>query len=107
MGDAALMELEESIIYGLWPKRLRIFEDRIETQDFVLLREETESNEYGSIDSVTVSGEGLLVNLLIKDHRGKPVLLMRGLNGDTAQRAKALIEERMARARGRSPRIPG
>jgi hypothetical protein len=44
---------------------------------------------------------------LIKDHRGKPVLLMRGLNGDTAQRAKALIEERMARAEGRSPRISG
>ena len=106
MGDAALMELEESIIYGLWPRRLRIFEDRIETQDFVLLRETIEAKEYGSIDSVTVSGEWLLVNLLIKDHRGKPVL-MRGLNGDAAQRAKALIEERIARARRRSPRIPG
>lgn len=105
MGDVALMELEESVIYGLWPKRLRIFEDRIETQDFVLLRETTESKEYGCIDSITVSGEGLLVNLLIKDHGGKPILLMRGLNRDTGQRAKALIEERMARAEGQSPRV--
>lgn len=106
MGDAALMELEESVIYGLWPKRLRIFEDRIETQDFVLLRETTEAKKYGCIDNVTVSGEGLLVNLLIKGHRGKPILLMRGLNKDAAQRAKALIEERMARAESRSPRTP-
>ncbi len=105
MGDAALMELEESVIYGLWPKRLRIFENRIETQDFVLLRETTESKKYGCIDSVTVSGEGLLLNLLIKDHRGKPILLMRGLNRDTARRAKVLIEELMARAESRSPRI--
>jgi hypothetical protein len=104
MGDVALMELEESIIYGLWPKRLRIFEDHIETQEFVLLRETTEPKRYGSIGSVMVSGEGLLVNLLIKDQRGKPILLMRGLNRDAARRAKALIEERMARAESRSPR---
>jgi hypothetical protein len=107
MSDAALMELEESVIYGLWPKQLRIFEDRIETQDFVLLRETTESTKYGCIDNVTVSGEGLLDNLLIRDPRGKPILLMRGLNKDAARRAKALIEERMTRAESLSPRIPG
>ena len=105
MSDVLLMELEESLIYGLWPKRLRIFEDRIETQDFVLLREVTQSTEYGWIDHVMVSGEGLFANLVIRSPWRKPIF-MRGLNKDAAERAKALIEERMARDRNRSPRPP-
>jgi hypothetical protein len=101
MSDAPLMELEESLVYGLWPKRLRIFEDHIETQSFVLLRETTESRKYGWVDHVVISGERPFANLLIRSHWGKPIL-MRGLNKDAAERAKALIEERVARAKDRS-----
>jgi hypothetical protein len=96
------MELEESFIYGLWPKRLLIFEDRIETRNFELLRETTESRKYGWIDHVTVSGGRWFANLLIRSHWGRPVL-MRGLDRDTAERAKALIEERVARGEARPP----
>lgn len=103
MSDAPLMELEESLIYGLWPKRLRIFQDRIETQDFVLLRETSESRKYGWVDHVTVSGRRSFANLLIRSHWGKPIL-MRGLSKDDAERAKALIEERAARDKERSLR---
>lgn len=102
MSDAPLMELEESFIYGLWPKRLLIFEDHIETCNFELLRETTESRKYGWIDHVTVAGGKWFANLLIKSHWGRPIL-MRGLNKDVAKRAKALIEERVARDEARPP----
>lgn len=105
MSDAPLMELEESLVYGLWPKRLRIFEDRIETQSFVLLRETTESRKYGWVDHVVISGGRPFANLLIRSHWGKPIL-MRGLNKDAAERAKALIEERVAKDRSLQPRKP-
>ena len=104
MSEPPLMEIEESLIYGLWPKRLRIFEDRIETQDFVLLRETSESREYGWIEHVTVSGAGMFANLLIWGHWDRPIL-MRGLDKDAAERAKTLIEERAARV-GEDPTQP-
>ena len=99
VSEPPLMEIEESLIYGLWPKRLRIFEDRIETQEFVLLRETSESREYGWIDRVMVSGAGMFANLLIRGRWERPIL-MRGLDKDAAERAKVLIEERAARAGG-------
>jgi hypothetical protein len=103
MSEPPLMEIEESLIYGLWPKRLRIFEDRIETQDFVLLRETSESREYGWIEHVTVSSTGMFANLLIWGHCDRPIL-MRGLQKHAAERAKTLIEERVARV-GEDPTL--
>jgi hypothetical protein len=91
------MELEESWMFGLWPKRLLIFEDRIEVRDFELLRERAEPKKYGWIDRVSVSGGSWLVNLLITGPGSKPILV-RGLSKSDAERARALIEERMARA---------
>ena len=98
-----LMKLEEPWIFGMWPRQLLIFEDRIEVRDFELLRETTRSREYGRIDGVLVSGAGWLANLLVTVRGSEPVL-MRGLSKDAAERARTLIEERTARANGRPPR---
>lgn len=111
MGGAPLMELEESWMFGLWPKRLLIFEDRIEVRDFELLRERAELRKYGWIDRVSVSSGSWLANLLITGPGSKPVLV-RGLSKSDAERARALIEERMVRAnvypsRSSSPATPG
>ena len=97
------MELEESWVFGMWPRRLLIFEDRIEVRDFELLREKTQSRRYGWIHGVAVSGTGWFANLLVTVRGSEPVL-MRGLSKDAAERARALIEERTARANGRPPR---
>ena len=100
MGSAPLMELEEAPYFGLWPRRLAIFEDRVEVRDFELLREKTESKEYGWVDRVVVSGKGWSSSLMLAGREGEPVLI-RGVRKDAAERAKALIEERMPRANGR------
>ena len=100
MGGTPLMELEEAPYFGIWPRRLAIFEDRIEVRDFELLREKTESKEYGWVDRVVVSGKGWFSSLLLAGREGEPVLI-RGVRKDAAERAKALIEERMLRANGR------
>ncbi len=102
MGGAPLMELGEAWVFGLWPKRLLIFEDRIEVRDFELLRERVEPRSYGWVDRVVVSGGNRFANLLITSWGRKPVLI-RGVNKNTAERARTLIEERMARAGGRDP----
>jgi hypothetical protein len=93
------MEIEESWVFGMYPTRLLIFEDRIEVRGFELLREKIESKGYGRVDGVTVSGEGWLANLLISEKGGRPILI-RGVNKDAAERAGALIEHRAARAKG-------
>lgn len=96
MVDSPLLELEESWICGmLWPKRLKIFEDRIETHGTELLRETVEMTQYSEIEDIVVGGEGLSTSLLIK-RGGKPILL-RGVEEAAAGHAKSLIEDRMAR----------
>lgn len=96
MVDSPLLELEESWIFGmLWPKRLKIFEDRIETHGSELLRETVETTQYSEIEDIVVGGEGLSTSLLIK-RGGKPILL-RGVEEAAAGHAKSLIEDRMAR----------
>ena len=105
MGAAPLMELEEAPYFGIWPRRLAIFEDRVEVRDFELLRERIESKEYGWVDRVVVSGKGWFSSLLLASREGKPVLI-RGVSKDAAERAKALIEERMPRANGQLMRSP-
>ncbi len=105
MGAAPLMELEEAPYFGIWPRRLAIFEDRVEVRDFELLREKTESKEYGWVDRVVVSGKGWFSSLLLAGREGEPVLI-RGVRKDAAERAKALIEERMPRANGQLMRSP-
>lgn len=97
MTGAPLMELEESYVFGMFPTRLLIFDDRIEVRDFELLRERTESKGYDRVDRVVVSGEGWLANLVISENGGRPILI-RGVNKGEAERAGALIEDRMARA---------
>ena len=97
MAGAPLMELEESYVFGMFPTRLLIFEDRIEVRDFELLRERTESRGYDRVDRVVVSGEGWLVNLLVSE-KGKQPILIRGVNKDDAERAGVLIEERVVRS---------
>ena len=99
MAGAPLMELEESWVFGMYPTRLLIFEDRIEVRGFKLLREKIESKGYERVDRVTVYGEGWLANLVISENDGRPILI-RGVNRDAAERAGVLIEDRAARARG-------
>jgi hypothetical protein len=89
------MELEESYVFGMFPTRLLIFEDRIEWRDFELLRERTESKGYDRVDRVVVSGEGWFANLVIAEKGRRPILI-RGVNRGDAERAGALIEERVA-----------
>jgi hypothetical protein len=90
------MEIEESWVFGMYPTRLLIFEDRIEVRGFELLREKIESRGYDRVDGVTVSGGGWLANLVISEKGGRPILI-RGVNKDAAERAGALIEGRAAR----------
>ena len=99
MVGAPLMELEESWMFGMFPTRLLIFEDRFEVRGFELLRETVESKGYDRVESVVVSGEGWLANLVISENEGRPILI-RGVNKDDAERAGALIRERAARAGG-------
>ncbi len=96
MADTPLLEIEESWVFGmLWPKRLRIFEDRIETHSTELLREAVETTRYEEIKGVVVGGGSWSTSLLIK-RRGRPILL-RGIEEDAAGHAKSLIESRMSR----------
>ena len=100
-----LMELEESLVFGMFPTRLLIFEDRIEVRGFELLREKTESKGYDHVDRVAVSGEGWLANLVISEKGGRPILI-RGVDRGDAERAGALIEERVTRANGGPTQAP-
>jgi len=93
------MELEESWVFGMFPTRLLIFEDRIEVRGFELLREKIESKGYDRVERVVVSGEGWLANLVISENGSRPTLI-RGVDRADAERAGALIEERVARANG-------
>jgi hypothetical protein len=102
VAGAPLMELEESWVFGMYPTRLLIFEDRIEVRGFELLREKIESKGYDRVDGVAVSGEGWLANLVISEKGGRPILI-RGVKRDAAERAGALIE---ARARGAPTQAP-
>ena len=97
------MDLEEAWIFGMWPRRLCIFEDRIEVRDSELLRERTEPKGYDRIDGVAVSSAGWFYDLLVTVRGGEPVL-MRGLSKTDAERAAALIEARATRASGRPSR---
>ena len=66
MDRKPLTELEESWVFGmLWPKRLLIFEDRIELHDQELLRETVETTEYSEVEGVVVGGGVRSTNLLI------------------------------------------
>jgi hypothetical protein len=105
VAGAPLMELEESWVFGMYPTRLLIFEDRIEVRGFELLREKIESKDYDRVDGVTVSGKGWLANLVVSEEGGRPILI-RGVNRDAAERAGALIEDRAARARGAPAQAP-
>ena len=105
MAGTPLVELEESWVFGmLWPKRLLIFEDRIETHGSELLRETIETTRYEEIEAVVAGGGGWSASLLIK-RRGKPILL-RGVEEHATTYAKSLIEERMTRSAGDSPKAP-
>ena len=100
MDGAPLMEWEESWVFGMWPRRLLICEDRIEVRDFELLREKSQSRGYGWIRGVAVSGTDWFANLLVTVQGSEPVL-MRGLSKNSAERAAALIEQRIVRANAR------
>ena len=80
MSEKPLMELEESRIFGLWPRRLLIFEDRVETHGTELLQETVAPLGYGQIDRVMISNGVWFANLLVGNRGGRPIL-MRGLNG--------------------------
>ncbi len=87
----------------LWPRRLLLFEDRVELHSTELLREAVEVVEYGQIRDVAVGGGAAgSTHLLIRTGKGRP-LLMRGVDEQAARRAKTLIEERTARANAPSP----
>jgi hypothetical protein len=105
VGGAPLMDLEEAWILGMWPKRLLIFEDRIETRDFELLREKVESREYARIRKVAVSNAGWLATLVVPI-QGSSTILIRGLSKDDAERTRTLIEERMGWANSSPSQTP-
>ncbi len=92
-----LMELEESLVFGMFPTRLLIFEDRIEVRGFEFLREKIESKGYDRVDRVLVSGEGWLANLVILE-KGRQPILIRGVDKGDAERAGAMVEDRVTRA---------
>ncbi len=102
VSEKPLMELEESLMFGLWPRRLLIFEDRIEAINPGPVQETTESRKYGWVDRVLVADGKWFANLLIKSYWGKPIL-MRGLDKDVAARAGTIIEERISGA-GKRPK---
>jgi hypothetical protein len=107
--EAPLIELEESWAFGmLWPRRLLVFEDRVEVRGAELLRETVEVVEYGRIQDVAVGGGAAgSTHLLIRAGKGKP-LLIRGVDEQLANRAKALIEQRAAHAKNPpQPSYPG
>ena len=83
-------------MFGMFPSRLLIFEDRIEVRGFELLREKIESKGYDRVDGVVVSGEGWLANLVISEKGRRPILI-RGVHKGDAERAGALIEGRVTR----------
>ena len=106
MVGVPLMELEESLVFGMFPTRLLIFEDRIEVRGFELLREKIESKGYDRVDRVVVSGEGWLANLVISE-KGRQPILIRGVDKGDAERAGTMIEERVTRAnRGSTQATP-
>lgn len=107
MREAPLIELEESWAFGmLWPRRLLVYEDRVELHSTELLRETAEVLEYGRIRDVTVGGGAAgSTHLLIQPREGKP-LLVRGVDERAARHAKMLIEEGVARAAGSLPQTP-
>jgi hypothetical protein len=101
MLGAPIMELEESMMFGMFPRRLLIFDDRIEVRGFELLREKVESRGYDTVERVVVSRKGWLADVVISVEGEGPVLI-RGVDKNDAERAGALIEERAALA-GRGP----
>lgn len=95
MVDTPLLELEESWVFGmLWPKRLLIFEDRIEARSTELLQETVETIRYSEIKGVVATGSGWSASVLIK-RTGKPILL-RGVDDSVSRNAKTLIEDRIS-----------
>ena len=78
----------------LWPKRLRVFEDKIEVSSTELMRETVDTVEFAEIEAIVVGGRGASSSLLLRRRRGKPIL-MRGVDCDAAHRAKSIAEERM------------
>ena len=103
MNDLPIMELEESWVFGmLWPKRLLIFEDRIEMRGVELLRETVAVIRYTEIETVVAGGGGWSASLLIKPRNTRPILI-RGIEENSAREARALIEERMKRANNGQP----
>lgn len=95
MNDKPILELEESWVFGmLWPKRLRVFEDRLEVSGTELMRETIETVAFGEIEAIVIGGQGPSSSLLVRRRIGKPVL-MRGVNKDAAHKAKTFAEERM------------
>ncbi|MGB3682798.1 MAG: hypothetical protein WA990_09980 [Rubrobacteraceae bacterium] len=96
MAEEPLLVLEESWVFGmLWPKRLLIFEDRIEARSTELLQETIETTYYSEIKDVAAGGGGWSVSLLIK-RNGSPMLL-RGVEEAAAEHAKTLIKDRIHR----------
>ena len=90
------MELEESWVFGmLWPKRLLVFEDRLEVRGVELLRETVEVIRCTEIEAAVTGGGGWSASLLVRLRTGKPILI-RGIEETAARRAGALIEERVA-----------
>ena len=81
-----LLELEESYLFGLWPKRLLIFEDRVEVHCPGLLDESVETVSYAAIDRVVLHDGVVLSNLLIQRRKQRPILF-RGADPDAAGHA--------------------
>ena len=98
------MDLEEPVVFGIWPRRLLVFEDRIEVRDFELLREKTLAWGHDRIAGVVLSGADWFANLLITV-RGDGPILLRGLNKEAAERARALIEDLAAQSGDHRPRM--
>ena len=86
--------LEESYLFGLWPKRLLVFEDRIEVHSPGPLDENIEFVGYDAVERVVLHGGTSLSNLLIHRRRQRPILL-RGADPAAAEHARKLIQTRI------------
>lgn len=96
MAERPLLEVEESLVFGLWPRKLLVFGDRIEVVDGGPVHAASETRAYSRIERVRALKGAWFVNLLIESPDGP--LLLRGLKTREAVRVREILEERIQRS---------
>lgn len=68
--ETPLMRVTESLLFGLWPRQMLIFDDRIEVMRDGPLQPASESRAYFQIERVSAFKGAWFVNLLIEGPEG-------------------------------------